>query len=73
MSPDRTHNSTRLPLRLPAALLAELRMHAEEQGETLSDFCRRALRSQIDRDRLTRRLQRAREAFRDQVFIEIQE
>lgn len=70
MSAARTHNTARLPLRLPADLLADLRLHADEQGQTLSDLCRRALRAQIQRDRLDRRLHAAREAFRDQVFIE---
>ena len=70
MSLPRTHARARLPLRLPAELLAEIRQHAQEQGLSLSDWCRLALRQQMARDRLVRRLRETREAFRDQVFIE---
>ena len=59
------------PLRMTAADLAALRQHAQEQGETVSEFCRRALKAQIDRDTLTRRLQEARNAFADGVFADL--
>lgn len=70
MSLPRTHNCARLPLRLPAELLADLRAHAAARGETLSALCRRALEGQVARDRLTDRVQAAHEAFRDGVFVD---
>lgn len=63
--------SARLPLRLPMELLARIQMHAEERGETLSEFCRRALAQQIGRDHLVQRLDRERRAFKDGVWADL--
>lgn len=57
-----THTA-RLPLRLPPALLAEIQGHAAVRGETVSEFCRRALAGQIARDELTAKLERDRAAI----------
>lgn len=71
MSAPRTYKAYRLPpIRLSGELLETIRQHAEEQGETMSEFIRRAIRQTIERDHLTRRLLAAREAFKDQVFVE---
>ena len=58
----RTHTA-RLPLRLSPELLAQAKGHAEGRGESLSDFCRRALAGQIARDELTAKLERDRAAI----------
>jgi hypothetical protein len=50
--------------------LTAVRQHAEEEGETLSTFCRRALRQTIARDHLTHRLQRERDAFRHGIWAD---
>ncbi len=71
MSTTRTYKACRLPpIRLSNELLETIRQHAEEQGETMSEFIRRAIWQTINRDHLTRRLQFVREAFKDQVFVQ---
>ena len=55
MSRPRLYIAFLPPMRITPALLADVRLHAEEQGETLSDFIRRALAATIATDRKTRR------------------
>jgi metal-responsive CopG/Arc/MetJ family transcriptional regulator len=74
MSTKRTHqtNAARLPVRLPAPLLAEMSGHAAARGETRSEFVRRAVRLQLSRDRVQDRDRAARAAFANGVFIDAQ-
>lgn len=76
MSVNRTSklkNSARLPaIRLPPGLLDSVQLHAEEQGETLSDFVRRALREIMHQEKLHRRLQADRAALRDGVWADLE-
>jgi len=72
MSRPRVYVAILPPLRISPALLADIRLHAEEQGETLSDLVRRALAATIAKDRLARRLQAQRDALKDGVWADLE-
>jgi len=63
VSKKRTHNTARLPLRIPQELLDDLNAHVADRGETRSDFVRRAIALQISRDQIHDKCQRTRAAL----------
>jgi len=63
VSTNRTHNTARLPLRIPQELLEAITAHAAARSESRSDFARRALSTQISRDHTTDEARQAREAM----------
>jgi len=65
VSAPRTHNTARLPLRIPQELLDELDAHVADRSESRSDFVRRAIALQINRDQIHDKCLRARAALDD--------
>jgi hypothetical protein len=56
------------PIRITEEAAALLRQHVEENGETLSEFVRRAIANTIKTDRLRNLNQAARQAIADDVW-----
>lgn len=65
MSAKRTHNTARLPVRIPQELLDDLDRFCAEKRITRSAFVRKAIETQINRDRIHEKCLRTRAALDD--------